>query len=1213
MQKYLDCQLLAAVEGNNLTAVQQLIAQGASLTATDKKGEYNAIQLASKCGSTDVVEFLVALKDCPINTQSKSSGRTALHLASQYGHFFVVDALINAKCDINLRTKLFGRTALHWAAVSGQYSIVERLLQAGSDVNVPDKSIGSTALHMASQLGHKSTVQALLTGGAKVDIVQGSGRTALHLAAMQGHSEVMELLIKAGADINRPSQRLQTPLHFAASGGHQNAVQVLLDYGCNTQCKNKLNMRPIDLAQNKGHEEIVEIILEGQTKDVDKDEPEHRKVVPREIDLRGPKVRRIYEKACTEGRKKVYRARVMFVGQQGVGKTSLAKCLRGEEFQCDEPSTNGIETDPSACVVDIKEWKSTASADDTSNSALSGNTFNSTVARLVAAALRNDSSAEPISGEEGQKMEEERDQREDLEPEQEYDVCSSEDEGFLETADISSPLHKEPTSSLGIRESPKTEELPDEIAEMIEQLAVEGALDVDEEDLDSEPEITLSFWDFGGQSVFYTTHQVFLTNRAIYILVLDATQPLDSSVSPEMRHGVHEIHTEQTTSKVKDYIHFWLNSIHASVSAPRKPLDSGDISGVSSAQNKSQAASPAVFLVATHKDKLVQDAELSESERADEQERMSKEFLTDVRKYLGEHVQAAHEHVLAEQFVVDNSCKARTGDNDPQLSSLQRQLYNVARQQSWMGEEMPIKWLRLEEKVNKLKDEGVKFMSLKEVEEIARSIMIKDIDDVKVILQFYHDLGDIIYFNEPRLENLVILDPQWLIDVFKSIITVKQYQCQDPRCRQYWDKLDKEGILHIQLVDSVWDALNLNSQRDVLLDIMEKFDLICPCVKYEDDDDDDDDEEEEGREEENAEIVSRSVAEHQDATCINSTEDATSEHVQKYFVPSLLKTEIDTENLFPENTISCQFPLYFHFRNGFLPNGLHHRLVAQCLRIWPQNAQLYKNCSVFMLDESHDFVLRKVDSDITVNVVYSPLENEHRSSMKPSPSWCCSVRWSISKKLKDLIGQWVPGLSFQVCVKCPRSAGNLCRYEYMRVSSEIVKKETLRCKCRQRISTEQVKRWFTDDTAVAAGDELTKTPTSDTEIVGLFQESNRVQFIKDKLSVQDFRQFAMHGSFKHVPFSARWKMAMYLDDTSHRLLADYRVLASELNYSNLEISQFTIAFHQGKHPTIELLKSYESRPNSTVARVVEALIKLDRHDVLKELFEGFHIEYSFEF
>jgi len=33
-----------------------------------------------------------------------------------------------------------------------------------------------------------------------------------------------------------------------------------------------------------------------------------------------------------------------------------------------------------------------------------------------------------------------------------------------------------------------------------------------------------TLWDFAGQSIYYTTHQFFLSSRALYLIVLDQTQ-----------------------------------------------------------------------------------------------------------------------------------------------------------------------------------------------------------------------------------------------------------------------------------------------------------------------------------------------------------------------------------------------------------------------------------------------------------------------------------------------------------------------------------------------------------------------------------------------------------------------------------------------------------------------------------------------------------------
>ncbi|MDW3193809.1 MAG: COR domain-containing protein [Cytophagales bacterium] len=52
-------------------------------------------------------------------------------------------------------------------------------------------------------------------------------------------------------------------------------------------------------------------------------------------------------------------------------------------------------------------------------------------------------------------------------------------------------------------------------------------------------DITGHFWDFGGQEIMNSTHQFFLTNRSVYILVLDARK--DKQVSNQVRNWVQRI------------------------------------------------------------------------------------------------------------------------------------------------------------------------------------------------------------------------------------------------------------------------------------------------------------------------------------------------------------------------------------------------------------------------------------------------------------------------------------------------------------------------------------------------------------------------------------------------------------------------------------------------------------------------------------------------
>jgi GTPase SAR1 family protein len=43
----------------------------------------------------------------------------------------------------------------------------------------------------------------------------------------------------------------------------------------------------------------------------------------------------------------------------------------------------------------------------------------------------------------------------------------------------------------------------------------------------------VSIWDFAGQYVFYATHQVFLSRRAVYLLVIDISKHMEDTVKDD--------------------------------------------------------------------------------------------------------------------------------------------------------------------------------------------------------------------------------------------------------------------------------------------------------------------------------------------------------------------------------------------------------------------------------------------------------------------------------------------------------------------------------------------------------------------------------------------------------------------------------------------------------------------------------------------------------
>ena len=122
-------------------------------------------------------------------------------------------------------------------------------------------------------------------------------------------------------------------------------------------------------------------------------------VVPVEIKARGPRAKLAYEIALQNGKVKVYRSRIMLIGQDRAGKTSLKKSLLGLTFDPEEQSTEGIEVDPSSFKVDVdqvKHWQCIDKKGDVLQ-------FEDELARMVAGELEKDEERMDLKAQSGPK------------------------------------------------------------------------------------------------------------------------------------------------------------------------------------------------------------------------------------------------------------------------------------------------------------------------------------------------------------------------------------------------------------------------------------------------------------------------------------------------------------------------------------------------------------------------------------------------------------------------------------------------------------------------------------------------------------------------------------------------------------------------------------------------------------------------------------------
>ena len=81
------------------------------------------------------------------------------------------------------------------------------------------------------------------------------------------------------------------------------------------------------------------------------------------------------------------------------------------------------------------------------------------------------------------------------------------------------------------------------------------------------------------------------------------------------------------------------------------------------------------------------------------------------------------------------------------------------------------RWLNFEKVVHRLVADKIYYLSIEQLQTIIqRACFIDNENEVVTMLDFYHDLGMIV-----KHHSTVVLRAQWLIDLFKQLITLRSF------------------------------------------------------------------------------------------------------------------------------------------------------------------------------------------------------------------------------------------------------------------------------------------------------------------------------------------------------------------------------------------------------------------------------------------------------
>ncbi|CAM9943761.1 unnamed protein product, partial [Ectocarpus fasciculatus] len=242
-------------------------------------------------------------------------------------------------------------------------------------------------------------------------------------------------------------------------------------------------------------------------------------------------------------------------------------------------------------------------------------------------------------------------------------------------------------------------------------------------------DISLTLFDYGGQSVFNVIHHLFLTPSGVYVLVFN----MESLVSGEEERQL-----------ALSYMRFWLNSI------------------IVHAFDRTTGATAPIVIVGTRKDKVPDPEKHAEiSTLIYENFKGCRAWPSVLSNKSGSSNRAK---TLLHFFPVDNTLHR----NDPVMADMMSAVEEKLKSSRYSNQLIPLTWFKCHDTMVATKKSC---LSLLEVTRISRVCGLVNDEEVHCFLFFLSEMGTLMWHDEPTLRDVVILDPvEYLINPVTIVI-----------------------------------------------------------------------------------------------------------------------------------------------------------------------------------------------------------------------------------------------------------------------------------------------------------------------------------------------------------------------------------------------------------------------------------------------------------
>ena len=289
-------------------------------------------------------------------------------------------------------------------------------------------------------------------------------------------------------------------------------------------------------------------------------------------------------------------------------------------------------------------------------------------------------------------------------------------------------------------------------------------------------------WDFAGQQIFHHMHGLFVSEDVVCLIIFNAGKSLFTV--PDKRYP-DDVTPAKSAIKV---ICYYMEMISARVS--KRSTEGDDLSEFL----------PTFILIGTHIDELHPDIKVATK-------LAFQHFVPALMKELASKPFAKHivgsknNRLFAESsssiFFISNKNEMR----DPLvIGKIKRVIFKAA---SITKQSRPIRLVEMERKFMLLTNQDKTSVIDKSLaKEVAESCGLSCTDQELInVLNYFHQKGILLYFHKvPALSDMIILSPKWLAKLLTYILTTLKCQPVGPPLEFFIRKLQTTGLLEEELL-----------------------------------------------------------------------------------------------------------------------------------------------------------------------------------------------------------------------------------------------------------------------------------------------------------------------------------------------------------------------------------------------------------------------------